>query len=100
MTELGMEPGALAAEAERLRGDGASVFFVAAGRRLGGPRGGGRSREGDTPAALAGLKEEGVRVVMLTGDNRTTAETVARRLGITEVEAEVLPEDKQRMSRG
>jgi len=46
---------------------------------------------------IRALKAEGVRVVMLTGDNRTTAEAVARRLGITEVEAEVLPEDKQRI---
>lgn len=50
-----------------------------------------------TAAALAGLANEGVRVVMLTGDNRSTAEPVARRLGITEVEAEVMPEDKQRI---
>ena len=47
-----------------------------------------------TPEALAGLKAEGIRVVMLTGDNRTTAKAVARRLGIEEVEAEVLPEQK------
>ena len=47
-----------------------------------------------TPAALQALTQEGMRVVMLTGDNRTTAQAVARRLGITEVEAEVLPDQK------
>src|SRR5207244_6349518 len=47
-----------------------------------------------TPAALEALRAEGVRVVMLTGDNRTTAQAVARRLGITEIEAEVLPDQK------
>ena len=97
MAELGVEPGALVAEAERLRRDGATVFFVA---RDGAPAGliaVADPVKATTPAALAGLKEEGVRVVMLTGDNRTTAEAVARRLGITEVEADVLPEDKQRI---
>jgi Cu+-exporting ATPase len=47
-----------------------------------------------TPAALEALREDGLRIVMLTGDNRATAEAIARRLGIDEVEAEVLPEDK------
>ncbi len=97
MTELGIDPGALAAEAERLRGDGATVFFVAADGRPAGLVAVADPVKDTTPAALAGLKEEGIRVVMLTGDNRTTAEAVARRLGITEVEAEVLPEDKQRI---
>ena len=97
MTELGVEPGALAAEAERLRGDGATVFFVALDGAPAGLVAVADPVKATTQAALAALKEEGVRVVMLTGDNRTTAEAVARRLGITEVEAEVLPEDKQRI---
>ena len=50
-----------------------------------------------TPAALDRLRSDGVRIVMLTGDNKTTAEAVARKLGITEVEADVLPEDKHRI---
>ena len=52
-----------------------------------------------TPAALASLRADGVRIVMLTGDNRTTAEAVAARLGITEIEAEVLPEQKNAIVR-
>ena len=52
---------------------------------------------GAAPAALAALKEAGIRVVMLTGDNATTTKAVARRLGIAEVEAEVLPQDKSRI---
>jgi Cu+-exporting ATPase len=97
LTALGVEPAALAVEAERLRADGATVFFVALDGASAGLVAVADPVKETTPAALAGLKEEGVRVVMLTGDNRTTAETVARRLGITEVEAEVLPEDKQRI---
>ena len=52
-----------------------------------------------TPAALESLRADGIRVVMLTGDNRRTAEAIARRLGIAEVEADVLPEDKNRVVR-
>jgi Cu+-exporting ATPase len=52
-----------------------------------------------TPAALESLRADGIRIVMLTGDNRTTAQAVARTLGITEVEADVLPEDKHRLVR-
>ena len=97
MAELGVDPGPLAAEAERLRSDGATVFFVAAGGHPAGIVAVADPVKETTAAALAGLKAEGIRVVMLTGDNRTTAEAVARRLGIAEVEAEVLPEDKQRI---
>jgi heavy metal translocating P-type ATPase len=97
MQETGVDAGPLAAEAERLRGDGATVFFVAADGRPAGLVAVADPVKETTQAALAGLREEGVRVVMLTGDNRTTAEAVAKRLGIAEVVAEVLPEDKQRV---
>jgi heavy metal translocating P-type ATPase len=97
MAELGIVTAALDTEAERLRGDGATVFFVAIDGVPAGLVAVADPVKETTPAALAGLAAEGVRVVMLTGDNRTTAEAVARRLGIMEVEAEVLPEDKQRI---
>ncbi|NKC31139.1 heavy metal translocating P-type ATPase [Roseomonas sp. BU-1] len=97
MDEAKVDVGALSAEAERLRGDGATVFFVAVDGRAFGIVAVADPVKETTAAALASLAKEGVRVVMLTGDNRTTAEAVARRLGITEVEAEVLPEDKQRI---
>ncbi|OYW66548.1 MAG: copper-translocating P-type ATPase [Bosea sp. 12-68-7] len=97
MAEANVDLGALSAEAERQRGDGATVFFVAVDRSAFGIVAVADPVKATTPAALAGLAKDGVRVVMLTGDNRTTAEAVARRLGITEVEAEVLPEDKQRI---
>ena len=97
MAELGVESAPLAAEAERLRTEGATVFFVAVDGRPAGIVAVADPVKETTPAALAGLAEEGVRVVMLTGDNRTTAEAVAKRLGIAEVVAEVLPEDKQRV---
>jgi Cu+-exporting ATPase len=97
MEQAGVDVGALSAEAERLRGDGATVFFVAADARACGIVAVADPVKETTVAALAALAKEGVRVVMLTGDNRTTAEAVARRLGMEEVEAEVLPEDKQRI---
>ncbi len=97
MDEARVDVSTLSAEAERLRGDGATVFFVAVDGRAFGIVAVADPVKETTAAALAGLAKDGVRVVMLTGDNRTTAEAVARRLGITEVEAEVLPEDKQRI---
>ncbi|MES2709999.1 MAG: heavy metal translocating P-type ATPase, partial [Pseudomonadota bacterium] len=97
MEEAKVDVAALSAQADGLRGDGATVFFVAVDGRAFGLVAVADPVKATTAAALAGLAKEGVRVVMLTGDNRTTAEAVARRLGITEVEAEVLPEDKQRI---
>jgi P-type Cu+ transporter len=85
---------ALDTEAERLRGDGATAVFVAADGKAAGVIAIADPVKPTTAAALRALADEGVRVVMLTGDNKTTAQAVARRLGITEVEAEVLPDRK------
>ena len=92
--ELGIATGALEAEAERLRQDGATAIFVAVDGKIAGVVAIADPVKPTTPAAIAALKAEGIRIVMLTGDNRTTAQAVARRLGISEVEAEVLPDQK------
>jgi P-type Cu+ transporter len=89
--------GALAAEADRLREEGATVVFVAVDAQAAGAIAIADPIKATTPGALAALKDAGIRVVMLTGDNATTAGAVAARLGINEVEAEVLPEDKSRI---
>ncbi len=85
---------ALETEAERLRGDGATAVFLAVDGKAAGVIAIADPVKSTTPAALRALTDEGVRVVMLTGDNKTTAQAVARRLGIAEVEAEVLPDRK------
>jgi Cu+-exporting ATPase len=96
--DMGAGPGsALAAEADRLRQDGATVVFVAIDGQPAGAIAVADPIKSTTPGALAALKDAGIRVVMLTGDNATTARAVADRLGIAEVEAEVLPEDKSRI---
>jgi Cu+-exporting ATPase len=89
--------GGLAAEADRLRQEGATVVFVAVDGHAAGAIGIADPVKATTPGALAALKEAGIRVVMLTGDNATTAQAVAAKLGIAEVDAEVLPEDKSRV---
>jgi P-type Cu+ transporter len=94
MAELGVGLGALGAEAESLRGDGATAIFLAADGKPAGIIAIADPIKPTTPQALAALAMEGVRVIMLTGDNSTTARAVARRLGIADVEAEVLPEQK------
>ncbi|WP_137126104.1 heavy metal translocating P-type ATPase [Roseomonas sp. HF4] len=97
MQEEGVEVAALEAEAERLRGDGATVFFVARDGAVAGLVAVADPIKESTRSTVSALQRAGIRVVMLTGDNRTTAEAVARRLGIAEVQAEVLPQDKQRI---
>jgi Cu+-exporting ATPase len=94
MAEAGVDLAALSAEAEALRGEGATVIYVAVDGKVGGLVAIADPIKATTPEALRSLKEENIRVVMLTGDNKTTAQAVARRLGIDEVEAEILPEDK------
>ncbi|CAN7425491.1 copper-transporting P-type ATPase [Rhizobium sp. LjRoot254] len=94
MAEAHIDLSVLAREAERLRGDGATVIFMSIDGRLAGLMAIADPVKTTTPAALAALRQAGIRVVMLTGDNKTTAAAVARDLGIDEVEAEVLPENK------
>ncbi len=97
LAELGIDPGDLAVQAEALRRDGATALFLAVNGKPACVIAIADPVKPTTPAALAALKAEGIRIVMLTGDSRTTAEAVARRLGIEEVEAEVLPEAKHRI---
>ena len=84
----------LETEAERLRAEGATVVYLGVDGRAAGILAIADPVKSTTPEALRALNDEGVRVVMLTGDNATTAQAVARRLGIGAVEAEVLPEQK------
>ena len=94
LAELGVDPSPLASQAEDLRKEGATAIFMAVDGKVAGVLAIADPVKASTPEALSRLKSEGVRVVMLTGDNWTTAKAVARRLGIDEVEAEVLPDQK------
>jgi P-type Cu+ transporter len=94
LAESNIDTNALAAEGERLRGDGATALFIAVDGKPAGIIAIADPIKETTLRALSALAASGIRVVMLTGDNRTTAQAVARRLGIAEVEAEVLPDQK------
>jgi P-type Cu+ transporter len=94
LTELGIDGTTLASQAEELRKEGATAIFIAVEGRVAGVLAIADPVKATTPEALRALKAEGIRVVMLTGDNWTTAKAVARRLGIEDVEAEVLPDQK------
>jgi Cu+-exporting ATPase len=91
---LAIETASLEAEAEKLRGDGATVINIAVDGKLAGIVAIADPVKASTPDALKALAAEGIKVIMLTGDNRTTANAVAKRLGISDVEAEVLPDQK------
>jgi Cu+-exporting ATPase len=94
LAELSIDTSSMTAEAERMRSEGATAVFLAVNGKPAGVIAIADPVKAMTRAALQALAADGIRVVMLTGDNRTTAEAVAKRLGITEVEAEVLPDQK------
>ena len=94
MEAAGIDVAALEGPADELRNDGATAIFAALDGKACGVIAIADPIKPTTADAVRALKEAGVRVVMLTGDNRTTAEAVARKLGVSEIEAEVLPQDK------
>jgi len=94
MQELGAETASLAQTAEAMRAEAQTVMFLSVDGRLAGLVGVADPIKESTPAAIAALHQEGLRIVMLTGDNQTTAEAVAKRLGLDEVVADVLPDQK------
>ncbi|MFQ5778854.1 MAG: copper-translocating P-type ATPase, partial [Terriglobia bacterium] len=94
LEQLGVQPDDLAGQAEALRRDGQTVMFVVVDSQPAGLLGVADPVKDSTPEAIRMLHRDAVRIVMLTGDNRTTAEAIARRLGIDEFEAEVLPAQK------
>lgn len=94
LDELRIDPGVLTAKAENMRKDGQTVMFVAVDGKAAGLLGVADPIKETTLEAIKGLHDDGIRVVMLTGDNKTTAETVAKKLVIDDVIAEVLPDQK------
>lgn len=94
LKELAIPTDAHTDTAERLRQDGATAIFLSVDKNVAGIIAIADPVKSSTPATLEALVRDGVRVVMLTGDNQTTAQAVGRRLGLTEVEAEILPEQK------
>jgi Cu+-exporting ATPase len=94
LTSLGIETQFLNEQGERLRGDGATVINIAVDGKFAGLFAIADPVKPSTPDALKALAAEGIKVIMLTGDNRTTANAVARKLGISDVEAEILPDQK------
>jgi Cu+-exporting ATPase len=96
LEDSGVSPEGMAADAETMRADGQTVMFVAVDGKLAGLIGVADPIKETTPEAIRQLHEEKIRIVMLTGDSRTTAQAVASKLGIDDVVAEVLPEDKSK----
>jgi Cu+-exporting ATPase len=94
LDQLGIDPGALETRAQALRAQGQTVMFVAVDGRPVGLLGVADPIKHTTPDAIKALHQEGLRIVMLTGDNETTARAVAEKLGIDDVIAGVLPDQK------
>ena len=99
MASLNVALGDLSAKADALRADGATALFLAVDGKPGAVIAIADPIKNSTRAALDSLRADGVRIVMLTGDNKTTAEAVGRKLGIDDVQGDVLPEDKHRIVR-
>jgi Cu+-exporting ATPase len=99
MQELGVDLGDLSGKADELRREGGTALFLAVDGRPGGVIAVADPVKQSTPAALESLRTSGIHIVMLTGDNQTTAAAVARRLGIDDFQGDVLPEDKHRIVR-
>jgi len=94
LEELGVTPGELPERAEAMRKEGQTAMFVAVDGKAAGILGVADPIKATTAEAIENLHKEGIRVVMLTGDSRTTAEAVGKKLGIDEVIAEILPDQK------
>jgi Cu+-exporting ATPase len=94
LADLGVESAPLAATADAMRAEAQTVMFLAVDGRLAGLVGVADPIKRTTPDAIRGLRDEGLRVFVLTGDNRATAEAVAKRLGLDDVLADVLPDQK------
>jgi len=99
MQERGVELDALEVRADSLRAEGATAVFLAVDGVLAGLLAVSDPIKDSTPDALAALRDDGIEIVMVTGDNRRTAEAVAAKLGIKQVEADVLPADKEAIVR-
>jgi Cu+-exporting ATPase len=97
MADAGIVLGDLQGKADKLRADGATALFLAVDGKPGGVIAIADPIKSTTQAALESLRADKIRIVMLTGDNKTTAQAVANKLGIKEVEADVLPQDKNRI---
>jgi Cu+-exporting ATPase len=97
LRDLGISTDAFEPAAQRLRQEGATAIFVGLDGKAAAAIAVADPVKSTTPEALDALAKEGIRVVMLTGDNKTTADAVSRRLGIKDVEAEVLPDQKSKV---
>ncbi|MDP1989744.1 MAG: heavy metal translocating P-type ATPase [Syntrophales bacterium] len=97
LADSGVDAGGLVAKAQEMRAEGQTVIFVAAAGRLAGLLAVSDPIKESTPEAIRQLHDEKIRIIMLTGDNRTTAQAVAKRLAIDDVVAEVLPDEKAAM---
>jgi len=94
LDDMGIDPAEVLTKADEMRAEGQTVMFVAVDGKVIGLLGVADPIKESTPEAIDALHKEGIRIVMLTGDNRITAEAVARKLNIDEVIAEVLPDQK------